>query len=197
MIQLNSYSTPKTIEQRCPQVTASQLPQILFTIFRQMYLLEVVGVEVFPPPHMTYLIRNSFANTQNVCFILVAVLVLHPPPCPDQRTKSDLTVHTPDVVENIIGYAMLVVLEDGQHIGLLEVSFFFCSCEECHTSRSGQAHVDYSLDEEGLSVVRTLQPVDGLDVLIRIPIHGLVVILKVEATGDDVARGRPLRHLVA
>jgi hypothetical protein len=90
-----------------------------------MYLLEVVGVDVFPPPHTTYLIRNSFANTQNTWFILVAVLVLHPPPCPDLRTKSDLTVHTPDVVENIVRYAVLVVLEDGQHVRRLELSFFF------------------------------------------------------------------------
>jgi hypothetical protein len=197
MIQLDSYSTPKITEQRCPQVTASQLPQTLLAIFQQMYLLEVVGVDVFPPPHMMYLIRNSFANTQNACFILIAVLVLHRPPCPDLRTKSDLTVHTPDVVENIVGYSMLVVLEDDQHIGVLEVSFFSCSCEECCTTGSGCAYVGYSLDEEGLSVVCTLQLVDGLDVFIKIPIHGLVVMLEVEAIGNNVARGHPLRCFVA
>jgi hypothetical protein len=162
-----------------------------------MNLLEVVGVDVFPPPHTTYLIRNSFTNTQNTCFILVKVLVLHTPPCPDLWTKSDLTVHTPDVVENIIGYTVLVVLEDGHHVGCLEVSFFFCSCEECRTTGSGCAYVGYSLDEEGLSVVRTLQPVDSLDVFIGIPIRGPVGMLEVEAIGDDVAWGCPLRRLVA
>jgi hypothetical protein len=91
---------------------------------------------------------------------------------------------------------VLVILEDGQYVGHLEVSSF-CLCEECHTTRSGRAYVGYSLDEEGLSVVRTLQLVDGLDVFIRIPICGLVVMLKDEAIGDGVARGRPLRHLVA
>jgi hypothetical protein len=30
-----------------------------------------------------------------------------------------------------------------------------------------------------------------------LPNHGLVVMLEVEAIGDGVARGRPLRHLVA
>jgi hypothetical protein len=154
-------------------------------------------VDVFPPPHTTYLIKNLSANTQNACFILVASLILHLPPCPDLQTKSDLTVHTPDVVENIVGYAVLVVLEDGQHIGHLEVSFFFYSCEECRTTESVRAYVSYSLDEEGLSIVRTLQPVGGLDVFIGIPICRLVVMLEVEAISDSVARGCPLRHLVA
>jgi hypothetical protein len=103
MIQLNSYSRPKTTEQRCPEVTASQLAQTLLVVFQQMCLLEVVGVDVFPPPHTTYLIRNSFANTQNACVTLIAVVVLHRPPCPDLRTKRDLIVHTSNVVENIIG----------------------------------------------------------------------------------------------
>jgi hypothetical protein len=140
---------------------------------------------VFHPHRTMYLIRNSFANTQNACFILVVVLVLHPPPCSDLRTKSDLTVHASDVVENIIGYTVIVVLEDDQHVGRLEGSF--CSCEECRTTRSGCANVGYSLDEEGLSVVRTLQPVNGFEVFIGIPIRELVVMFEVEAIGDDVA----------
>jgi hypothetical protein len=78
-----------------------------------MCFLEVVGVDVFPPDHSRYHIKNSFANTQNACFILVAGLVLHPPPCPGLQTKSDLTIHALDVVENIVGYAVLVVLDDG------------------------------------------------------------------------------------
>jgi hypothetical protein len=90
---------------------------------------------------------------------------------------------------------VLVVLKDGQHVGCLEVSFF-CSCEECLTTGSGH-HVGYSFDEEGLSVVCTLQPIDGFDVFVRIPICGLVVMLEVEAIGDGVARGCPLRCLVA
>jgi hypothetical protein len=113
----------------CPRVTASELPQTLLVVFWQMYLLEVVGVDVFPPHHSTYLIRNSFANTQNSYFILITGLVLHPPLCPDLRTKSDLTVHALNVVENIVGYAVLVVLDDGQHVGCLEVSFLFCLCK--------------------------------------------------------------------
>jgi hypothetical protein len=104
-----------------------------------MYLLEVVGVDVFPPHHLMYLIKNSFMNTQNACFILVAGLVLHPPPCLDLQTKSDLTIHVSDVVENIIDYTVLVLLDDGQHVGCLEVSFLFCLCEECCTTGSGRA----------------------------------------------------------
>jgi hypothetical protein len=62
---------------------ASQLPQILVAVFRHVYLMEAVGVDVFPPPHMNYLIRNSVVNTHNACIILVIVPVLHPPPCSD------------------------------------------------------------------------------------------------------------------
>jgi hypothetical protein len=51
----------------------------------------------------------------------------------------------------------------------------------------GCAYVGYSLDEEGLSVVRTLQPVNGFEVFIGIPIRELVVMFEVEAIGDDVA----------
>jgi hypothetical protein len=123
----------------CPRVATSELAQTLLVVFRQMYLLEVVGVDVFPPHHSTYLIRNSFVNTQNACFIFIVGLVLHPPPCPGLRTISDITVHTSDVVENIIGYVVLVVLDDAQHVGCLEVSFLFYSCEECRTTGSGHA----------------------------------------------------------
>jgi hypothetical protein len=55
-IQLGSYSTPKTTEQRCPPFAASQLPQTLLVVFRHVYLVEVVRVDVFPPPHTNYLI---------------------------------------------------------------------------------------------------------------------------------------------
>jgi hypothetical protein len=55
-IQLSSYSTPMTTKHRCPPFAASQLPQILLAIFRHVYLMEVAGVDVFPPPHMNYLI---------------------------------------------------------------------------------------------------------------------------------------------
>jgi hypothetical protein len=95
----------------CPPFAASQLPQTLLAVLRNVYLMEVVRVYVFPPPHTNYLIKNSLVNTHNACIILVVVPILHPPPCSDLRTKSDLTVHMPDVVENIIGYAVLVVLE--------------------------------------------------------------------------------------
>jgi hypothetical protein len=78
-----------------------------------MYLVDVVMVDVFDPPHTTYLLRNSVANNHKLCIILVVVPVLHPPPCFDLRTKSDLTVDALDVVENIVGCTMLVVLEDG------------------------------------------------------------------------------------
>jgi hypothetical protein len=67
--------------------------------------MDVVVVDLFPPPHMIYLLQNSVANTQNMCIILVVVPVL--------------TVDATDVVENIIGCIMLVVLEDGQHVGFL------------------------------------------------------------------------------
>jgi hypothetical protein len=140
-------------------------------------------------------------NTHNACIILVIVPIIHPLPCSDLRTKSDLNVDVPDVVENIIGCVVLVVLEDGQHIGHLQVSFLFCSCEECCTTGSACAYVTHPLDEEGSSVVHTLQPVDGLEVCVELigipPNHGLVVMLKVEAIGDGVSRGRPLHCLVA
>jgi hypothetical protein len=102
-IQLSSYSTPKTTEHRCPPLAASPLPQTFVVIFWHLYLMEVV--DVFPPPHMIYLLRNSVANTQYMFIILVIVPVL--------------TVDVPDVVENIVGCAVLVVLEDGQHVGCL------------------------------------------------------------------------------
>jgi hypothetical protein len=51
--------------------------------------------------------------------IIVVVSLLHPPPSSDLRTKSHLTVDATDVVENIVGGAVLVVLEDGQHISHL------------------------------------------------------------------------------
>jgi hypothetical protein len=84
-----------------------------------VYLVEVVGVDVFPPPHMKYLIRNSVANTHNASIILSVVLVVRPSPCSDLRTKSDLTVDVSHVVKNIVSCAMLVVLQDGQHVGCL------------------------------------------------------------------------------
>jgi hypothetical protein len=66
---------------------------------------------------------------------------------------------------------------------------------------SAHPYVTHPLDEESSSVVRTLQPVDGLEVCVEhvgtLPIHGLVVMLEVEAIGDGATRGRPLRRLVA
>jgi hypothetical protein len=104
-------------------------------------------VDVFPPPHTNHLIRNSVVNTHNACIIRILVLVLHNPPCSNLRTKSDLTVDVPDVVENIIGCAVLVVLEDGQHVGCLLVPFLFRSCEECRTIGSATTYVAHPLDE--------------------------------------------------
>jgi hypothetical protein len=75
--------------------------------------VDVVVVDVFHPHHMTYLLQNSVANTHNSCIILVIVPVLRPPPCSNLRTKSDLTIDAPKVVENIVGCVVLVVLEDG------------------------------------------------------------------------------------
>jgi hypothetical protein len=83
-IQHGSYSSPKTTEHRCAPVAASLLPQTFLAIFRKVYLKEVVGVDVFPLPHMNYLIKNSLANTHNVYIILVVVVpVLHHPSCFD------------------------------------------------------------------------------------------------------------------
>jgi hypothetical protein len=78
-----------------------------------MYLLEVVWMDVFPHLHIFYRIRNSSTNNQNMYFILIAILelVLHILLCLDLQTKSDLTIHALDVVENIICYVMLVVLK--------------------------------------------------------------------------------------
>jgi hypothetical protein len=59
------------------------------------------------------------ANSHKSCIILIIIPVLRPPPCYDLRTKSDLTVDAPDVVDNIVGCIMLVLLEDGQHVGCL------------------------------------------------------------------------------
>jgi hypothetical protein len=69
-------------------------------------------------------------------------------------------------------------------------------CEECLTIGSASAYVVHPLNEEGSSVVHTLQPINGLEV-VDTPIRGLVVILKVEAIGNGAAQGRSLRHFVA
>jgi hypothetical protein len=53
-------------------------------IFLQVYLMDVVLVDVFPPPHMIYLLQNLVVNTHNACIILILVPVL--------------TVGVPDVV---------------------------------------------------------------------------------------------------
>jgi hypothetical protein len=79
----------------------------------------VVVVDVFPPSHMIYLLRNTVTNTHNMCIILIIVPVLRPPPCSDLRTKSDLTIDASDVVGNIIVCVILVVLEDDQRVGHL------------------------------------------------------------------------------
>jgi hypothetical protein len=64
-----------------------------------------------------------------------------------------------------------------------------------------RAYVTHPLNEEGSSVVRTLQPVDGLEVCAKhvgtLPIHGLVVMLEVEVISDGTAQGLPLHRLVA
>jgi hypothetical protein len=56
----------------------------------------------------------------------------------------------------------------------------------CRTTGSACAYVAHPLDEEGSSVVRSLQPVDSLEVCIEcvgtLPNHGMVVMLKVGAT---------------
>jgi hypothetical protein len=83
-IQLGSYSTPTTIKHRCPPLAASPLQQTFLVVFQHVYLMDVVLIDVFSPPHMIYLLRNSVANTHNVCIILVVVPIL--------------TVDTPDVV---------------------------------------------------------------------------------------------------
>jgi hypothetical protein len=102
----------------CPRLVASQLPQALLAVVRHVYLVDVV--DVFPPQHMTYLRRDSVVNSSNTCIIIIVVVpILHPPPFSDLRTKSDLTIDAMDVVENIIGGAVLVVLEDSQHVSRL------------------------------------------------------------------------------
>jgi hypothetical protein len=68
-----------------------------------MYLMDVVMVDVFPPPHMIYLLQNSVVNTYNACIILIVVPIL--------------TIDALDVDENIVSCAVLVVLEDGHHVG--------------------------------------------------------------------------------
>jgi hypothetical protein len=74
---------------------------------------QVWWMDVFPHLHIFYRIRNSSTNNQNMYFILIAILelVLHILLCLDLQTKSDLTIHALDVVENIICYVMLVVLK--------------------------------------------------------------------------------------
>jgi hypothetical protein len=57
---------------------------------------------------------------------------------------------------------MLVVVEDGQHVSHRKVSLLYCTCEECRTTGSAGAYVTHPLHEEGSSVARTYQPIDGL-----------------------------------
>jgi hypothetical protein len=61
---------------------------------------------------MTYLRQDSVPHSGNTCIILIVGTVLRPPLSSDLQTRSDLTIKMPDVVENILGGAMLVVLED-------------------------------------------------------------------------------------
>jgi hypothetical protein len=84
-----------------------------------VYHVDVVVVDVFDSPHMTFPVQNPVANSHKSCIILVVVPVLHPPLCSNLRTKSDLTVDASDVVENIVGCTVLVVREDDQHVGCM------------------------------------------------------------------------------
>jgi hypothetical protein len=86
-------------------LAASLLPQTFVAVFQHLYLMDVVVVDVFPPPHTIYLLRNLVVNTHNACIIPVVV--------------PALTVYTLDVVENIVGCTVLIVPEDGQHVGRL------------------------------------------------------------------------------
>jgi hypothetical protein len=65
-------------------LAASSLPQTFLAILWHVYLIDVVLVDVFPPPHMIYLLQNLVVNTHNACIILILVPVL--------------TVGVPDVV---------------------------------------------------------------------------------------------------
>jgi hypothetical protein len=93
--------------------------------------MDVVFVDVFPPHHLTYLRRDSVMNLGNMCIILVVGLILPPPPSSDLRTKSVLTIDTPDVVENIIGGIVLI-------IGVVGVEK--CSSKGHFGSHEPQAH---------------------------------------------------------
>jgi hypothetical protein len=79
----------------------------LVVVFRHVYLVDVVMVDVFHPHHTAYLLQNSVVNTHNSCIILVIVPILHPPLCTNMLTKIDITVDVPDVVENIVGCAVV------------------------------------------------------------------------------------------
>jgi hypothetical protein len=94
-------------------LVASSFPQTLVAVFQHVYLMDVVMVDMFDPPHTMYLLQNSVANSHKSPIILIVVPVLRPPLCSDLRTKSDLTVDVSDVIENIVGCTVLLVLEDG------------------------------------------------------------------------------------
>jgi hypothetical protein len=136
LIQLLSHSTSKTTKLGNPPIAASLLPRALLTVIRHVPLINDALVDVYPPQHMTYLLLYSVPHSGNAHLILIVNPFIHPQPSSNMRTKKDLTVNTVDEVEGMVGGAMLVVVEDGQHVSCLKVSLICCTCEEGHTTGS-------------------------------------------------------------
>jgi hypothetical protein len=77
--------------------------------------MDVLVVDVFLPHHTTYLERDSVAHTIDTYGVLLVATTLRPPSY-DLRTRSGFTIDALDVVEHILGRAVLLVLDDGQHV---------------------------------------------------------------------------------
>jgi hypothetical protein len=96
---------------------------------------------------------------------------------------------------------VLVVVDEGQHVSRQEVSFLCCSSKKCRSHRVCPCTRRPSINEEGLTIVGTYQPINNLEVCSArgtvSPNHHLVVVVEVDSIGDGAARRRPVRRLVA
>jgi hypothetical protein len=97
------------------RILISPVPQASVAVVRHVYLMDVLLVDVLPPHHMIYLLRCSVAHSLNTYTVLLGAFVACPPSS-DLHTRSGLTIHASDVVEYILDGAILVVLDEGQHV---------------------------------------------------------------------------------
>jgi hypothetical protein len=102
-------------------------------------LINDVLVDVFPPQHTTYLLLYSVLHLGNARIILIMNPFIYPQPSSNMFAIRDLTINAADEIENMASGAVLVVVEDGQHVSRLKVSLIYYTSEECHSIGSAGA----------------------------------------------------------